>query len=92
MLNTGVVKESSVGGVPFLYARARCRTRLGCFVSYCNRKDCVTGTTNFTLSCGKGETLLEKILKLFVLNKMKRICTYLICRHLQFSASLLYKY
>ena len=63
MLSTGAVKESSVGGVPFLYATcARCRTRLGSFVSYCNRKDCVTGTTDFTLSCGKGQTLLEKIL------------------------------
>lgn len=63
VLNTGVGKESSVGDVPFLYATcARCRTGLGSFVSYCNRKDCVTGTTDCTLSCGKGETLLEKIL------------------------------
>jgi len=57
MLNTGVVKESSVGDVPFLYATCtRCRTGLGSFVSYCNRKDCVMGTTDFTSSCGKGET------------------------------------
>ena len=63
MLNTGVVKEASVGNVPFLYATcARCRTGLGCFVSHCNRKDCVTGTTDFTSSRGKGEKLLEKIL------------------------------
>ena len=63
ILNSGVVKESSVGDVPFLYATCtRCRTGLGSFVSYSNRKDCVTGTTDFTLSCGKRETLLEKIL------------------------------
>jgi len=48
VLNTGVVKESSVGGVPFLYATCtRCRTGLGSFVSYCNSKGCVTGTTDY---------------------------------------------
>jgi hypothetical protein len=36
LLNAGVAKESSVGGVPFLYATCtRCRTGLGRFVSYC---------------------------------------------------------
>jgi hypothetical protein len=35
-----------------------CRTGLGSFVSYCNRNDCVTGTTDFALSCGKrGDTV-----------------------------------
>jgi len=48
MLNAAVVKDSSVGDVPFLYATCtRCRTGLGSFVSYCNRKDCVTGTTDY---------------------------------------------
>jgi hypothetical protein len=56
MLNTGVVKGSSVGDVPFLYAT--CRTGFGSFVSCCNRKDCVTGTTGITL----GETLSEEVL------------------------------
>jgi hypothetical protein len=63
MLHTEVVNESSVVDVPFLNATCtRCRTGLGPFVSYCNRKDFVMGTTDFTFSCGKGETLLQKIL------------------------------